>query len=128
MGGGTVIRPNRSSAGIRVTLWCFTLWSLLCRISCGLFWCYRTDFELLGGFNEGLVSAEDIDFARRLRAYGKRVKRPFSTLRGGWIVTSCRKFDAFGDWCIFTNPLLLWRLLKGTDQTEADSFYYDFER
>jgi hypothetical protein len=62
------------------------------------------------------------------RSYGKRIQRPFSTLRGAYIVTSCRKFDVFGDWCVLRNPLLIWRLLKGKNQTDADTFYYDFER
>jgi glycosyltransferase involved in cell wall biosynthesis len=128
VGGGTVIHPDRSSPGITVTLLLFKLLVLIFRLSCGLFWCYRQDFESIGGFNEGLVSGEDIDFAKRLKAYGKTVRRPFSTLRGAYIVTSCRKFDVFGDWCVVRNPLLICRLLKGKSRTDADTFYYDFER
>jgi glycosyltransferase involved in cell wall biosynthesis len=128
VGGGILIRPDRCSLGINVTLLFFSFFVLICRLSCGLFWCYRQDFESIGGFNENLVSGEDIDFATRLKAYGKRVQRPFSTLRGAYIITSCRKFDVFGDWCAVKNPLLVWRLLKGKNQSDADTFYYDFER
>jgi glycosyltransferase involved in cell wall biosynthesis len=128
IGGGTIIRPDRSSAGIKVTIWLFTLWSVLARFSCGLFWLYRQDFEAIGGFNENLLSAEDVDFAKRLKAYGRKVHRPFSTLHDAYIVTSCRKFDVFGDWCIWTNPLLMWRLFRGKHQPGADLFYYDFKR
>jgi glycosyltransferase involved in cell wall biosynthesis len=128
VGGGTVIRPDRTSPGIRLSLLVFNFFSRISRLSCGLFWCYRRDFESIGGFNERLVSAEDVDFARRLKAHGKRVKRPFSTLRDAYIVTSCRKFDAFGDWCVFRNPALVYRLLRGNDQRGADAFYYDFKR
>jgi hypothetical protein len=106
----------------------FSIYVLICRFSGGLFWCFREDFEAIGGFNENLVSGEDVDFARRLKAYGKTVQRPFSTLRGAYIVTSCRKFDVFGDWCVIKNPFLVWRLLRGKNQRAADSFYYDFER
>ena len=128
VGGGTLIRPNRSSPGINVTLWLLSMVLLICQFSGVLFWCCREDFEAIGGFNEDLVSGEDVDFARRLKAYGKSVQRPFSTLRGAYIVTSCRKFDAFGDWCVVRNPLLVWRLLRGKNQRAADAFYYDFER
>jgi len=128
VGGGTLILPDRSSPGIKVTLVLLDLLLMICRFSGGLFWCCREDFEAIGGFNENLVSGEDVDFARRLKAYGKRVQRPFSTLRGAYIVTSCRKFDAYGDWCVVKNPLLLWRLLRGKNQRAADAFYYDFER
>ena len=128
VGGGTVIRPDRSSPGIQATLLFMRLLLLIYRFSGGLFWCCREDFEAIEGFNEKLVSGEDFDFARRLKAYGKRVQRPFSTLRGAYIVTSCRKFDVFGDWCVIKNPLLVWRLLRGRHQRTADAFYYDFER
>ncbi len=128
VGGGTLIRPDRSSPGIQTTLLLFNLFILIFGISGGLFWCAREDFEAIGGFNENLISGEDVDFARRLKAYGKQVQRPFSTLRAAHIVTSCRKFDAFGDWCVVTNPLLVWRLLRGRNRREADAFYYDFER
>lgn len=82
VGGGTLIRPDRSSPGINVTLWLLSMFLLICQFSGGLFWCCREDFEAIGGFNENLVSGEDVDFARRLKAYGKSVQRPFSTLCG----------------------------------------------
>jgi GT2 family glycosyltransferase len=128
VGGGTSIHPDRSSAGIQVTLVLLNVALTLWQFSGGLFWCFREDFDAIGGFNETLVSGEDIDFARRLKAYGKLVQRPFTTLRGAYIVTSCRKFDVFGDWCVVKYPLLMWRLLRGKNQRAADAFYYDFER
>jgi glycosyltransferase involved in cell wall biosynthesis len=128
VGGGTFIRPERTSPGIRATVWLLTLLQFFGRFSAGLFWCYREDFTAVGGFDETLVSAEDIDFAMRLKAYGKKVRRPFTTLQGVPIVTSCRKFDAYGDWCVFTNPVLVWRLMRGRSQRAADAFYYDFPR
>jgi glycosyltransferase involved in cell wall biosynthesis len=128
VGGGTPIRPDRFSQGIQATLWLLNLLLLIFRFSGGLFWCRREDFEAIGGFDENLVSGEDVDFAMRLKAYGKAAQRPFSTLRGAYIVTSCRKFDAYGDWCAVRNPLQMWRLLRGRNQRAADAFYYDFER
>jgi glycosyltransferase involved in cell wall biosynthesis len=127
VGGGTLIRPDRTSLGIQVTLLLFRLFLFISQLSGGLFWCSREDFAAIGGFNEGLVSGEDVDFARRLKAYGKKVHRPFSILPGAYIVTSCRKFDAYGDWCVLTSPLLIWRLLRGNNRRAADAFYYDFE-
>lgn len=128
VGGGTHIRPDRSSPGIAVTLWFFNAFTWITKLSAGLFWCRREDFEAVGGFDENLVSAEDVDFARRLMAHGKKVRRPFSTLRGAHITTSCRKFDTFGDWCVLRDPVLVWRILRGNNQRVADAFYYDFER
>jgi len=128
VGGGTEILPDRMSAGIRATVVIFRLWAWMTGISGGLFWCWRGDFEAVGGFDETLVSGEDVDFARRMMAHGEKLGRPFSKLRGGHIVTSCRKFDAFGDWCVFRHPLRMARIIRGRSRQEADRFYYDFQR
>jgi glycosyltransferase involved in cell wall biosynthesis len=128
VGGGIRIYPDRWSLGIRVTLLLFRLLLAFHRVSLGLFWCYRKDFETIGGFHEDLVSGEDLDFARRLRAYGQRMRRSFMTLPDEHIVTSCRKFDTFGDWFVLKNPVLVCRLVRGTSQHTADVLYYDFER
>ena len=127
VGGGTWIRPERFSIGIVASILVMAPFIVIPWISGGMFWCLREDFEALGGFNENLITAEDLDFARRLRLYGKRVGRPFSTLRGGYIVTSCRKFDRYGDWAVITKPLFMWRLFRGSRQV-ADEYFYEFER
>jgi len=128
VGGGTFIRPDRLSVGIVSTMLFLGLYLLADPVSGGLFWCYREDFEAIGGFNESLFSGEDLDFARRLKAHGKRVKRPFRTLLRAYIRTSCRKLDEFGDWYIVRHPVLSRRLLNGKSQRDADWFYYDFKR
>jgi hypothetical protein len=75
-----------------------------------------------------MVSLEDIDFAQRLRAHGRRQGRRFKTIRKAHIVTSCRKFDIFGDWYLIRNPRVVWRILRGKSQEDADRFYYDVRR
>ena len=83
---------------------------------------------MIGGFDESIVSAEDIDFALRLKAYGKKQGKRFKKIRRANIRTSCRKFDKFGDWFIFRNPKLVLRILQGKNQKDADELYYDIER
>jgi len=129
IGGGVKIIPERISVGIFVSMIIiFYPLVLLYRISGGLFWCYRKDFIMIGGFDESIVSAEDIDFALRLKAYGKKQGKRFKTIRRANIRTSCRKFDKFGDWFIFRNPKLFLRILQGKNQKDADELYYDIER
>ena len=127
VGGGALMVPERLSAGIAATFLMLLPLILKYRVTGRLFWCRRRDFEAIGGFREEFVSLEDFDFARRLKAHGQRVGRPFRTLRGGHIVTSCRKFDRFGDWYLLKNPLFTWRLMGGRNRRAADHFYYDFE-
>ena len=127
VGGGVLILPERYSLGIVLTglaLFPLALWY---GISAGLFYCRREDFEAIGGFNEAIASAEDIDFAKRLRRHGKYSGRKFNTLYRTPIVTSCRKFDKFGDWYFLINPGVTFALLRGRNQALADRIWYDFE-
>jgi glycosyltransferase involved in cell wall biosynthesis len=128
VGGGVTIRPERWSLGILVTVLLLAVLLLWRRVSGGLFWCLRKDFEAIGGFNENLVSLEDLDFAKRLKAYGKSQGKWFTTIKKAHIVTSCRKWDMFGDWFLLTSPRLVRRLLRGKSQEDADHFYYDVKR
>jgi hypothetical protein len=128
IGGGVMIRPERLSVGIFMSLLTVLPFLLIHRVSAGLFWCNRSDFEAVGGFNEALVSAEDLDFAKRLKAYGKKEGQRFKTITRAHIITSCRKFDTFGDWYLFKNPALVWKIIKGNNQQAADHFYYHTDR
>lgn len=128
IGGGVMIWPERWSLGILCTGLALLPIALLYRISCGLFFFRKSDFDAIGGFDPGYVSVEDIDFAKRLKAHGARTGRRFKTLVRASIVTSCRKFDRFGDWYFVRNLHTSLKLLGGKDQKLADKVWYDFER
>lgn len=128
VGGGVLIAPERYSLGILITALYLLPIALRYGISAGLFFCRRADFEAIGGFDESLVSVEDIDFARRLKKHGRQSGRRFTTLLRARIVTSCRKFDRLGDWYFVLRPHLVWTLLKGRNQSEANKIWYEFER
>lgn len=127
VGGGVLIIPERWSLGILLTGFLLLPLILFHRISGGLFFCYREDFFAINGFDESRVSAEDIDFAKRLRGFGAKTRRRYATLLRAYIVTSCRKFDTFGDWYFLKNPKMVIRLLQGRDQRYADKIWYDYE-
>jgi glycosyltransferase involved in cell wall biosynthesis len=129
VGGGTKVLPERRSPGIRATYALMEAVALLTRLGGGQFWCLRSDFETLGGFDESLLLAEDLDFARRLRAHGKRTGRRFTNLRSAPIVASCRKFDRFGDWHMFAMAMQLREIravIKRTDTAWVDRYFFDF--
>jgi glycosyltransferase involved in cell wall biosynthesis len=128
IGGGVMIWPERWSLGIVATAIMLLPVVLRHRVSGGLFWCLREDFEAIGGFNESWITVEDIDFAKRLKAHGKSQGKRFTTILKSHIVTSCRKFDRFGDWYLIRNPGMVRRIFTGKSQKDADHFYYDFER
>ncbi|RMG39468.1 MAG: glycosyltransferase [Candidatus Dadabacteria bacterium] len=128
VGGGVLILPERWSLGILLS-GVMLLPIVLCyRIAGGLFFFTREGFEATGGFSEDLVSAEDIDFARRLKAYGKSINKKYKILLRSYIITSCRKFDRLGDWYFIKNIGTTIKLLRGREQELANKIWYDFKR
>ena len=93
-----------------------------------MFWCLKKDFDAVGGFDEDLVSVEDIDFAVKLKNYGKANGKRYGLLLNSPVITSARKFDEFGDWYLFKNPKLVKRIFSGKDKKAADEFYYEVKR
>ncbi len=127
VGGGVRMKAERMSLGIFCSCLTFMPWLFWQGFAGGLFWMWRRDFEAIGGFNEQWVSAEDVDLSRRLKAHGAARGLRFGVIRRAYIVTSCRKFDHFGDWFLFRNRPLVARILGGRDQAAADRLYYDCE-
>lgn len=128
VGGGATIWPERWSLGIVLTGFVVARYVIDKGISAGLFWCQRDAFEAIGGFDERMVSVEDVDFAVRLKALGKTRGQRFGTLWRGGIITSCRKFDHFGDWYLVRNPAMVRRMFDGHDRRAADQYWYDVDR
>lgn len=131
IGGGTASKFDRMSFGIAVS----TLYVAAnivpvmiknkAALSGGMFWLYKKDFETLGGFDESLVSVEDLDFAARLNKLAVSRNQKYGTLKKSRIITSSRKFDEFGDWYLIKNRKLTKRIFTGKDREAADKFYYD---
>ncbi|MCK5509654.1 MAG: glycosyltransferase [Desulfobacterales bacterium] len=124
IGGGVKIVPGRISPGILCSLLVVAPFVLWHGVSAGMFWCLRKDYEAIGGFDEKLPCIEDIDFGKRLKRYGKDRGKWYYTIRKAHIVTSCRKFDQFGDWYFLKNPMALYQIFK-RDEKQAAQFYYD---
>ena len=124
IGGGVKILPERISLGIIFSLAFVAPLVLWHRVSAGMFWCLKKDFNAIGGFDENLACIEDIDFGKRLKRYGQHFGKHYYQIRKAHIVTSCRKFDQFGDWYFIKNPMVVYRIFK-RDQKQADQFYYD---
>lgn len=128
IGGAMPIHPERASLGIVTSGILLALPFFLRGLSAGAFWCRRLDFLALGGFKEKLRLAEDYDFARRLKAYGQARKLRFGTPWKAHIVTSCRKFDRWGDWFLWrlflTRPRACIAAFRGDNDEFADRYWY----
>ena len=93
-------------------------------VSGGMFWCYRSDFDAIGGFDESLVCVADVDFAKRLKQLGRTRSKRYGTVRTAYMTTSCRKFDQFGDWYFVRHPKVVFDIFQ-QNQRVADALYYD---
>lgn len=125
VGGGALVLPERWSLGIVATVFAIAPYLIFTGVSFGLFWCRAEDFQAIGGFDSRLVSVEDVDFAKRLKAHGRKSGRKWGTLLRAPLVTSCRKFDEFGDWYLVLNPGFVRRVFRGTDRKAADHYWYN---
>ena len=131
IGGGANVKFDRMSLGMACSALyvALKLLPIMLRngsyLSGAMFWFRKGDFEAIGGFDESLVSLEDMDFAARLKKYGKQSGRKYGTLKRSQVLTSARKFDEFGDWYLIKNRALTKRIFTGKDREAADQFYYD---
>ena len=131
VGGGTNPKFDRMSVGIAFSsaYVAMNLIPIMMKnggyLSGAMFWLYKRDFDAIGGFDETLVSLEDMDFAVRLKKLGDKRGQKYGTLKRSYILTSSRKFDEFGDWYLIKNRSLTKRIFSGKDREAADEFYYD---
>ena len=131
IGGGTMPKFDRMSLGIAASSLYVAINLLPVMIKNGgfvsgaMFWFYKRDFEAVNGFDDSLISLEDMDFAVRLKKYGKKKGKKYGTLKHSYVLTSSRKFDQFGVWYLIRNRKLTKRIFTGKDRQAADSFYYD---
>ena len=97
IGGGAPIRFERYS----FPLWCN---DILCRVSfgmtglySGIFWAKKDTFDAVGGFVEQ-KAMEDVATAKKLKKFGKKQGKKYTTLRNNHLINSTRKYDDLGDW------------------------------
>jgi glycosyltransferase involved in cell wall biosynthesis len=125
VGGASGVTMERWSLGVALTFALIIPMVLLTGMDGGVAFCRKQDFDALGGYNENLLLAEDVDFLWRLRRLGKsRGQRLFRTTCAK-AIASTRKFDEFGDWHYFGFALELLRYGKARF---ADKYWYRPQR
>jgi glycosyltransferase involved in cell wall biosynthesis len=100
--GATGARFDRSSFAIALTMFVGEAFARLFGFDIGVVFCRRDDWAAIGGYNEQLLCAEDVDFIVALKDLGKKRGQRFARAKGAMATTSSRKFDSRGDWHYFT--------------------------
>ncbi|MHB8126216.1 MAG: glycosyltransferase family 2 protein [Desulfitobacteriaceae bacterium] len=94
-------------------------------VTCGIFWCYKKDFNAINGFNENQRMLEDVDFGLRLKKWGQKCGKKYGTITKAQIIVSMRKVDMYGDWFFFKHPKWQLAYMKGNVEKYADEVFYD---
>ena len=114
IGGATGVWLERWSPGLAATYLLIIPVVVLTGMDTGVVFCRRSDFVLLGGYDERRRMAEDVAFLWALRGLGRSRGQRLTRLTTAKSVASTRKFDRYGDWHYFTQVIpsamrALWR-------------------
>ena len=96
--GASGVNMQRMSLGIAVTYALMVPLVWLTRMDTGVVFCLREDFESIGGYNEELLFAEDVQLLWDLMRLGRKQGQKLSRIRSVKATFSTRKFDKHGDW------------------------------
>ena len=126
IGGTTGATMERWSAGIALTYAMFlpVVWAT--NMDIGVVFCWRADFEAVGGYDESLKFAEDVKFLFALRRLGRARGSRLVRARAAKVIASTRKFDQFGDWHYLTMVVKgPWHLVsRRRREAFADRYWY----
>jgi glycosyltransferase involved in cell wall biosynthesis len=128
VGGGATVTVARGPLALQVWVALWNATSRLLRWAAGSFmFCEAAAFRTLGGFSEELYAAEEIDFARRLKA--RFPEREFVILHRHPLATSARKAELYS---LREHLAFGWKMLTAGRRTlrsrEACSVWYDGRR
>lgn len=126
IGGGVArTRYDRESWGIRFTHGFVQTGLSFTGLSMFLFYLPAAAFRELGGFDEKLLSTEDYDFAKRLRALGRRKGVRYKNLRSACLIKSSRKFREYGDWMFLRHPVMSIKAALNNKEVVHELWYRD---
>jgi glycosyltransferase involved in cell wall biosynthesis len=100
--GATGVFLERTSFGLLIVYWLMIPMTRILQMDTGVVFCRREDYDAVGGYNENLLLAEDVDFLTALKKRGRKKGQKFIRLKNVEALGSTRKFDDHGDWHYFS--------------------------
>ena len=96
-GGGATVRMHDIPLYMSAALWAWNRYSRWFKCGAGSFlFCRAKAFAAIGGFDCTYFVAEEIDFTRRLKRWGRAHGRRFVVLHANALLTSARKAELYG--------------------------------
>jgi glycosyltransferase involved in cell wall biosynthesis len=126
--GVTGATMERMSLALFVTYWMFMPMVFVTGLDIGLSFCRREDFEVVGGYDESRLYAEDVLFPWALRRLGRSRGQRMIRIPKVKALGCTRKFDQFGDWHYFWmlghafKSLVTW---NWQDEELAERYWYN---
>lgn len=126
--GTSTVHPDRWSIGLWATWLLGLVISYAIGVDAGVVFCRRVDFETIGGYDESLLYAEDIQLLVDLKKLGRARGQRFARAKGARAITSTRKFDKHGDWHFFTRmPRVAFWMMRDKSRVEKFTRAYWYE-
>lgn len=132
IGGGAPIRFERYSLPLYLNDYMCRGAFALTGLYCGMFWASKQSFEAVGGFADKRAM-EDVQTARNLKAYGKKLGKKYGCLKRNYLINSTRKWDDMGDWLyirlLFENAGSIIKAALGNSSEYdklVDKLFYDY--
>lgn len=132
IGGGAPIRFERYSLPLYLNDYMCRGAFALTGLYCGMFWASKQSFEAVGGFADKRAM-EDVQTARNLKAYGKKLGKKYGCLKRNYLINSTRKWDDMGDWLyirlLFENAGSIIKAALGNSREYdklVDKLFYDY--
>ena len=131
VGGSTGLKLERKSLGLLVTYCLAAPVAFITRMDSGVVFCRREDFEVVGGYDDNRLYAEDLVFLMALRRLGQSRHQRLTRLSNIKALGCTRKFDQFGDWHYFGMlGVAIKSLMTGNwhDENLANRYWYNSGR
>lgn len=129
LAGGATVRMDANHRTARLVVWIWNSISRSFKFLAGSFiFCDAEVFRKIGGFNEKLFAAEELDLSGRLKKFAKGTGRQVVVLSRHPLVTSARKLHLYSFWEHFRLLFLVAFRPRVLTERETCHLWYDGRR
>jgi glycosyltransferase involved in cell wall biosynthesis len=129
LAGGATVKMDSNHRTARLVVWIWNSISRVFKMLAGSFiFCERSAFQKIGGFNEKLFAAEELDLTVRLKKFAKETGKRVVILTRHSLVTSARKLQLYSFWEHFRLLFLVAFRPRVLTNRETCHLWYDGRR
>jgi len=129
LAGGTTVKMDADLRTARLAVWIWNSISRTFKLLAGSFiFCDAQAFRKIGGFNEKMFAAEELDLSGRLKKFAKETGKWVIILSRHPLLTSARKLHLYSFWEHFRLLFLIAFNRRVLTDREACHLWYDGRR